>query len=130
LFCGRAAKLQFYAATKICFYVAKPHVRHSRNKNMYTKMRFDPTLINRAHFLLRLCRNYFCTCGFAAEKHIFAALPQNKDRRKMYLDTSLIDLTWPDRSDDFLLFLSFRPTFLGNFFRIRAKKWVYFDSLS
>jgi hypothetical protein len=28
-------------------------------------------------FLLRLCRNCFYTCGFATQKHIFAAVPQN-----------------------------------------------------
>jgi hypothetical protein len=31
-----------------------------------------------------LCCNYFCTCGFAAQKHIFAALPQNEDRKHTF----------------------------------------------
>jgi hypothetical protein len=30
--------------------------------------------------LLRLCRNCLCTCGFAAQKHIFAAVPQDKKK--------------------------------------------------
>jgi hypothetical protein len=33
-------------------------------------------------FLLRLCRNYFCTCGFAAQNPIYAARLQNEDRKK------------------------------------------------
>jgi hypothetical protein len=37
-------------------------------------------------FLLQLRRNCSRTCGFAAQKYIFAALPQNKDR-KMHLTT-------------------------------------------
>jgi hypothetical protein len=29
---------------------------------------------------LRLCRNYFCACGFAAQKHIFAAAKQRQNK--------------------------------------------------
>jgi hypothetical protein len=50
LFCGRAAKMWFYAAAKICFHAAKSHVqkllRHSRNKRMYTRTHFDTSLIH------------------------------------------------------------------------------------
>jgi hypothetical protein len=48
-----------------------------------------------AFFLLRLCRNYFCTCGSAAQKPIFAALPQNKDRKNaldLYQNASFLCL--------------------------------------
>jgi hypothetical protein len=48
LFCGGAAKMWFYAAAKIFFHAAKPHVekqlRHSRKKKVYTKVHFGTTL--------------------------------------------------------------------------------------
>jgi hypothetical protein len=43
----------------------------------------------RVRFLLRLCRNCFCTCGIAVQKTIFAVLPQKRDKTKMYLDKLL-----------------------------------------
>jgi hypothetical protein len=51
------------------------------------------------HFLLRLCRNCFCTCGEAAQKDIFAAQPQDKDRTNMYLNTTLLKLALKVRAN-------------------------------
>lgn len=72
------------------------------------------------HFLLRLCRNYICTCSEATQKAIFAALPQNRDGKIVVLYSN-----W---SKSFLFYVLLRPNFVISYHKFKNSPWNFAGS--